>query len=122
MIDPTLTHPDTRVASDSAFPVSGPLFGKIITPLKKGELARVDPVLRFVTLQMSAACTSIRQAAEWGMGSVEKVWRILLLKLPFNPALRQLRLENIHRLHNVRVRLTGISQIRTVFGGKHQNI
>jgi hypothetical protein len=65
--------------------------------------------------KMSAAITSIRQAAEWGMGAVEKVYKRLQLDLPYNQKTRAQRLENIHRLYNFRVRQTGISQIRSTF-------
>ena len=66
-------------------------------------------------MRMHSAIISIRQAAEWGMGAVEKVWRILQLRLPFDPLVRQLRLNIFHRPYNLRVRFTGISEIRTVF-------
>jgi hypothetical protein len=49
------------------------------------------------------------------MGEVSKVYRQLLLPLPFNASRRQLRLNNIHKLYNYRVRKTGISQILNYF-------
>jgi hypothetical protein len=50
------------------------------------------------------------------MGSAPKTYRQLMLPLPYAPGKRQLMLENIYRLYNVRVRRTGLSQIRNVFG------
>ncbi|ETV69601.1 hypothetical protein H257_14740 [Aphanomyces astaci] len=44
---------------------------------------------------MSDSITSLRQAAEWGMGSAVKVYRQLDLKLPYDPTLRGRRLQNI---------------------------
>ena len=111
-----INRPEACVASDSAFPVGGLLEGKIITPLKQGDLERLRPGERRGARQMHAAITSIRQAAEWGMGAVEQVWRILHQRLPFDQHKRCCRLGNIHRLYNVRVRTAGISEIRTVFG------
>lgn len=115
LIDPRLTWAGGKVASDSAFPVSGLLEKKIITPLKDGDLERIPAEARAGAIRMNSAITSVRQAAEWGMGAVEKVWRILLLPLPFSPEQRRMRLKILYRLYNLRVRTTGISQIRTVY-------
>jgi hypothetical protein len=35
--------PNSGVLSDSAFPVSGNMYGKIMTPLKDGDIERVAP-------------------------------------------------------------------------------
>ncbi|OWZ14742.1 hypothetical protein PHMEG_00011723 [Phytophthora megakarya] len=102
-------------ATDSAFPVSNELTGKIITPLKDGELERSSPECRLGLVAMSNSITAIRQAAEWGMGCASKVYRQLLLPLPFDPMRRGKRLDNIYHLYNIRVRATGISQIRSVY-------
>lgn len=76
------------VLADSAFPVRKELFGRIRTPLKKGDLERASPECRAGLAKMSAAITSLRQAAEWGMGSTPKVFRRLQLPLPYNPKVR----------------------------------
>lgn len=109
------TLDDYGVVADSAFPVAGPMLRRIVTPLKEGDLERCDPSLRAAISAKSNAITSIRQAAEWGVGSVEKCFRRLLLPLPFNDEVRRVRLENTHRLHNFRVGEMGSSQIRAVF-------
>jgi hypothetical protein len=67
-------------------------------------------------LDVNAQVTSVRQAAEWGMGAPSKVFRRLNMRLPFNPETRRLRLSNIFRLYNLRVRALGITQIGSVFG------
>jgi hypothetical protein len=105
-----------KVASDSAFPVSGRCAGRIVTPLKEGDLERHPLNCRLGMKAMSDCITSLRQAAEWGMGAVSKVYRLLLLPLPYNPELRSLRLNSMFKLYNFRVRRTGISQIKNVFG------
>ena len=117
LIDPRKTLEEYGVISDSAFPVSGYMYNKIVTPLKEGDLAQaVRQGASEAWLQMvHNALTSIRQSAEWGMGAVEKPFRRLLLPLPFDPYVQSLRLGNIHRLYNFRVRNTNISQIRNVF-------
>ncbi|KAF0728094.1 hypothetical protein Ae201684_013924 [Aphanomyces euteiches] len=114
--DPWRTGAGMKIASDSAFPVSGRCAGRIITPLKEGDLERHPHDCRLGMKAMSDSITSLRQAAEWGMGAVGKVYRQLLLPLPYNPAVRAMRLNSIFKLYNFRVRRTGISQIKNVFG------
>lgn len=112
---------DNRVAdghgivSDTAFPVSQGLHNRIISPLKDGDLLRAHPDTIPALLSRSSAITSLRQACEWGMGSVEKVFRILHRRLPYDKDVRKARLNNLFRLWNFRVRTTGISQIKNVF-------
>ena len=103
------------IVADTAFPVSKDLLGRIITPLKEGDLERAHPRAQQQLQVISAAITSLRQACEWGVGSIEKAWRQLLLPLPFNPQTRRRRLSNIFRLWNYRVRTTKINQIRNCF-------
>ncbi|EGZ19629.1 hypothetical protein PHYSODRAFT_429323, partial [Phytophthora sojae] len=71
LLDPTLC-PDTRmnVVSDSAFPCSPSMVGRILTTLKDGDLERILPSLRSSARALHNAITSVRQAAEWGMGSM----------------------------------------------------
>ena len=115
LLDPNATHDDCRIATDSAFPVARQLYSKIVTPLKDGDLEKYPPNLHAGVIAVSNAITSLRQAGEWGMGAVPKVYRQLQLPLPYNPHVRGRRLENMFRLYNFRVRRTGISQIRNVF-------
>ncbi|KAE8889591.1 hypothetical protein PF007_g12368 [Phytophthora fragariae] len=118
LIDPKYC-PDTRmnVVSDSAFPYSTAMAGRILTPLKDGDSDCILPSLRASARTLHNPITSVRQAAEWGMGSVQKVYSRLNLPLPYDPELRGLRLNNLFRMANFRVRTVGISQIRTTFAG-----
>ena len=68
----TKTIPGTGVVADSAFPVCDRTFGHIITPMKIGDLERASPECHAGLIAMSNAITSIRQAAEWGVGSTVK--------------------------------------------------
>jgi hypothetical protein len=101
--------------SDSAFPVSGLMEGRIETPLKDGDLEKIESQWRYPAKCKSNAIISIRQAAEWGMHSSSQTWQQLELKLPYIPDVRSRELSNIFRLHNLRERCTGISQIRSPF-------
>ncbi|KAE8882383.1 hypothetical protein PF003_g33516 [Phytophthora fragariae] len=106
-----------NVVSDSAFPCSASVAGRFLTPLEDGDLDRILPSLRSPARLLHNATTSVRQAAEWGMGSIQKVFHRLNLPLPYDPKLRGLRPRNLFRLVNYRVRTVGIQQIRTTFSG-----
>ncbi len=101
------------LVSDSAFPAME--GGKIISPLKENELQRVHPAARRAMLTLSNEILSLRQACEWGVGSIEKVWRQFQIPMPLSPHLRNLRMQNMFHLWNFRVRTTGITQIGNVF-------
>ncbi|ETV88747.1 hypothetical protein H257_00261 [Aphanomyces astaci] len=118
LADPAKADFGMKVASDSAFPVSVRCADRIVTPLKKGDLERHPPACRLGLKVMSDCITSLRQAAEWGMGAVSKEYRQLLLPLPlpYNPSLRAMQLESMFKLYNFRVRRTGKRQIKNVFG------
>ncbi|KAE9149593.1 hypothetical protein PF005_g6560 [Phytophthora fragariae] len=91
------------------------MLGRIMTPLKEGDLARLVPSVRAVAHRKSKAITFIRQSIEWGMGSVEKVFHRLASPLPYDVQKRRIRLDNLFRLANYRVRTVEISDIRTTF-------
>lgn len=103
------------VLSDSAFPVGQEMFGRIMTPLKDGDIERAHRDARPSLIRLSSAITSMRQSAEWGMGAVSKVYRILLKRLSYDKERRGRLLTVTHKLYNFRVRTTGISQIRNYF-------
>ena len=102
LVDLQYTLKEYGILADAAFPVSQEIQNKIVTSLKKGDLQRAIAAgaTQEEVIAIHNAIVSIQQAAEWGMGAVEKVYRHLLLCLPFNPVVRALRLANIHRLYN----------------------
>jgi len=116
LVDPSKTLPDHGLCADTAFPVGQTLFRHIVSPLKEGEIEKMEPSLQPIAAAVSAQITSLRQACEWGMGSIQKPFKRLLLNLPWRDRVRTTRLSNIFRLWNVRVRNTGINQIREKFG------
>ncbi|KAE9033525.1 hypothetical protein PR001_g10120 [Phytophthora rubi] len=83
LLDPVYC-PDSRNngVSDSAIPYSTTMVGRIITPLKDGDIERLHPSLRSSARTLHNAITSVRQAAEWGMKSVQKVYNRLNRPLP----------------------------------------
>ncbi|ETP21260.1 hypothetical protein F441_05159 [Phytophthora nicotianae CJ01A1] len=106
----------TNVVTGSAFPCSAAMTGRILTPLKDGDIDRIAPSLcsHHYVAQL-AQCTT--QTAEWRMGSTQKVYSRLNLPLPYDPELRGLQISNMFRLVNFRVRTVEISQIRSTFSG-----
>jgi hypothetical protein len=66
--------------------------------------------------ETSGELTRLRQACEWGMGSIQKPFQRLLKPLPWRDNVRTMRLFNIFSLWNVRLRATGICQINESFG------
>lgn len=61
------------------------------------------------------AITSTRQAAEWGMRVLQGTFGRLRLPLPWDVCLRTVILRCCFHLSNLRTRVMGINQIRTVF-------
>jgi len=116
LVDSTI-NPDARYGAiaDSAFQCGDDMRGRIMTPLKEGDLARLVPSVRAVAHRKSKAIMFIRQAIEWGMGSVEKVFHRLGLPLPYDVQKRRARLDNLFRLANYRVRIMEIRETRTTF-------
>ena len=119
LLDPEKSIMTHGILADSAFPVSGLLSDRIVTPLKANSLRKVPLQHHAAIRRQSNAITRCRQAAEWGMGAVSKVFRRLRLPLCYNPDRRRILLSNCFRLYNFRVRTTGISQIRSVFYSPH---
>ncbi|KAG3079672.1 hypothetical protein PI124_g12755 [Phytophthora idaei] len=56
--DPRITVPGTGVAADTAFPVSKEMQGRIVTPLKDGDIERAPIQYRLGMLAMSNAIKS----------------------------------------------------------------
>ena len=110
------------VIGDTAFPTSKDLVGRIITPPKSnsncypGDAAACHRFIKFNEQLVSA-----RQAAEWGMRCLQGSFGRLKLPMPAQDAEYRYRLlEVCIRLHNLRTRLEGINQIRTVYEGVWQ--
>ena len=115
LMNPELSDTNLALCADTAFPVSSQFSGRIVTPLKEGDISKWPDHLHDVIESYSTSITSLRQAAEWGMGAIEKAWPRFTQPFPFDPSKRGIMLEILFRLYNFRVRRTGINQINTVF-------
>lgn len=102
---------------DTAFPRGmQQVSGHLKAPLKDGDTAPSNPTLQTQVLAFNCQLLSYRQSTEWGMKQIQGSFDCLRLPLNVHGAHgRLILLEMVIRLNNLRVRLIGISQIRTVY-------
>jgi hypothetical protein len=104
-----------NIVADSAFPRTSDMAGKIISGLKTGDKipAGLASMLQFA--RKHKAATSFRQTSEWGMGALQRTFRVLTTApLCGDSAERKRLLELVVLLFNLRTRTVGFNQIRTV--------
>jgi hypothetical protein len=110
------TPPGYRVISDTAFPrKSARLQSRILAPVKRGDQLPTD-AHDFAYLQLlNEQLVSARQAAEWGMRSIQGLFARLKLPLPAsNHGFRLKLLQVVCRLHQLRCQSVGINQTATL--------
>jgi hypothetical protein len=113
------------LAADAAFSTRGDLADKIWKPLTTTQLRNASEnetvsVRKLVALlKKHRAAVSVRQGAEWGMGSIQNVFRRVNLPLSATHSTRLQLLKIVTHLFNFRVRTTGISQIGTVYDSEY---
>lgn len=103
--------------SDTAFPRSGLMRRKIITPRKVDEAYHSNLRIALQQQCYNSQVVSARQAVEWGMHTIQCVFRRLSVKLKYHPVSNAGLLKLIFHLFNLRTRLVGLNQIRTVYEG-----
>lgn len=105
------------LVTDTAFPRgTDQIAGRIRAPMKAGQRLPADPVQREQIERCDRQLLSYRQAAEWGMRALQGSFGRLRVPLPVEHADRRGDLlETCVRLLNVRTRLVGINQIRSVY-------
>jgi DDE superfamily endonuclease len=119
LADSTLTPSPYALIADTAFPRRKEMRNKIITPDRVDEFYNRN-------LQLASAdnaeydcynrqVLSARQAVEWGMHSLQSVFRRLSVRLDYNPPANRDLLKLIFHLFNLRVRMVGLNQIRSVY-------
>ncbi len=113
------------IATDSAFS-RGDMAGKIVRPLKCDELERYSSsisVKAFIAVvKRHRLALSIRQAAEWGMGSIQKICGRLRHRLSARAGVRRQLLELCSHYYNYSTRTVGLNQIRTVYSQEHTSV
>lgn len=128
LLDAELSPPEYVLVADSAFPTSGLMKNRIITPPKvkkvyEENMAIIERngVQRLEEKDPNAdsleAVIRARQAVEWGMHSLQSVFRRLHVRFVFDPPYTQHMLKLVFHLYNLRTRRMGLCQIRTVYMG-----
>ncbi|EFP76083.2 uncharacterized protein PGTG_02524 [Puccinia graminis f. sp. tritici CRL 75-36-700-3] len=106
-----------RVISDTAFPRKGArLQGRILAPTKRGEKMPSSDSEFAHKKVLNEQLVCARQAAEWGMHSIQGSFARIKLPLPADD--HQFRtdvLQVICRLHQIRCREVQINQTRSVY-------
>lgn len=100
-----------RFVADSAFAY----HEKILRPLKQSQVKSIPREQLYDEIQLHKAITSVRQAAEWGMRALKGAFARLKTPLSYNDNFRRCIIHCCVRLYNLRTRLVGINQIRTVY-------
>ncbi|OAV91607.1 hypothetical protein PTTG_04241 [Puccinia triticina 1-1 BBBD Race 1] len=97
------TPPGYCIISDTAFPRKTPrLEQRILAPIKTGDKVPADPLAAARLLRLNHQLVSARQAAEWGMRSIQGSFARLKLPLPASDAkTRRGLLEIVCRLHQL---------------------
>lgn len=111
------TPPDYYILSDTAFPRSTKdIDSRIKAPLKTGDTLPENQNDLQHLLRFSRQVVSARQAAEWGMRTLQGSFGRLKVPLSANDSkYRFILLEVCCRLHQIRTRLVGINQIAQVY-------
>ena len=110
----TVPHPYCLLG-DSGFSYGPHMKNKILIPLKSGMLLPAKARARERAQRPSVDITTARQAAEWGMRSLQGTFARFKSVLPSDHAKRARTLRLVWALHNFQVRHTGITQIGQVF-------
>lgn len=103
--------------TDTAFPRgTSQIEGRIRAPMKSGERLPSDAQARKRIEQFDAQLLSFRQSAEWVMRALQGSFGRLRLPLEIASAERRGDLlETCVRLQNLRTKLVGINQLRSVY-------
>jgi hypothetical protein len=109
-----------KLAVDQGFPRSGEAFELLVGPYSEKSAEKLSPLLREHLLMMATVYISLRQAAEWGMRSLQGSFPRLKARLPADEKKRKLIILSIVLIHNFRTALVGLNQIATVFDPEYQ--
>jgi hypothetical protein len=113
----TRTPDGYYLVTDTAFPRgTNQIAGRIRAPMKDGSRLSSDPAQRKAALAFDRQLLSYRQTAEWGNRALQGCFGRLRVPLDANYSdCRADLLEICFRLHNLRTRMVGINQIRSVY-------
>ena len=119
LMRPSLTPPQFSLVADTAFPRAKDMSGRIITPPRVGELE--DWRAEHVSTLTPEAVIRVRQAAEWGMHSLQSVFARLSTPIAYDPSFNSSLMLLIFHLFNLRTRRR-LNQTLTVYYGPLQRV
>lgn len=119
LLDPTRTAPELGIIADTAFPRTGPLEQKILTPSSFDSLS-INTEVAYRELLRHQLITSLRQSAEWGMRALQGTFGRLKVPQTHHHKKRSRCLLSIALLHNFRTTYVGFNQIATVFADDYE--
>ncbi len=104
-----------KLCVDQGFPRSGDAVGILVGPISKKQAWSLAPNLRPYLLKILNVYTSLRQASEWGMRSLQGTFPRCKKRLPSNAEKHKKVIQSIVLIHNFTTELVGLNQIKTVF-------
>ncbi len=117
-----ISNTEYAIAVDQGFPRSGYMYGKFVGPLSRRQRANISPIVRDIVEEQHALYISLRQAAEWGMRTLQATFCRLKSRLTQDSDMRLVYIESIVLLHNFRAVNMSINQIKTVFDEDYENV
>jgi hypothetical protein len=109
-----------KICVDQGFPRSGDAYQILVGPVSKKTASKLAPNLRPYLLRMSNVYTSLRQASEWGMRSLQGTFPRCKKRLPSDAYKRKMVMQCIVHIHNFRTEVVGLNQISTVFNPEYE--
>ncbi len=109
-----------KICVDQGFPKSGAAAGILVGPISKKTAWTLAPILRPYLLKISSVYTSLRQASEWGMRSLQGTFPRCKKRLPGNASKHKKVIQSIVLIHNFRTELVGLNHIKTVFDPEYE--
>jgi len=109
-----------KICIDLGFPRRGDAAGILVGPISKKQARALAPNLCPYLLKISNVYTSLRQASEWGMRSLQGTFPRCKKRLPSNAEKRKKVIQSIVLIHNFRTELVGLNQIKTVFDPEYE--
>jgi hypothetical protein len=107
---------------DQGFPRKGEVAGKFVGPLSKRKRRALPVEVREEALRKHALYVSLRQAAEWGMRSLQGTFTRLKSHMTSERAMRERIVLCCVLLHNFRTELVGLNQIQAVFDKEYREV
>lgn len=117
-----ITPPGMAILCDSAFLSGREIKGKLIRARKSNEVTEMfeSEELAAIDIILQRVMPSERQAAEWGVRALKAPFGILRLPLSPDSEYRGRLLQLCAHLLNMRTRLVGLNQIRTVYASPEE--